>query len=70
MARAFAVTSDSPTTFNLNANLKKGASLYLSDDPELVEKIKKKEYTHKDVVEIIKVYNEYMEKKLNQGQQP
>jgi len=44
----------------LNIMLKKNADQYLSDYPELVERIKNKEFTHRDIKAIIQIYNDYM----------
>ena len=63
VALAFATTSNSPTVFGLNSTLKKSAARYLREYPELVNKIDKNEYTHKDIEEIIMIYNAYMIKK-------
>ena len=60
---AFAQTSPSPTMFGLNNELRRNAKLHLSDYPELVERIENKEFTHKDVVQIIQLYNDYMKNK-------
>jgi hypothetical protein len=44
----------------LNALLRKTAEMNLSDYPELVERIKNKEFTHNDIPAIIMIYNDYM----------
>jgi hypothetical protein len=56
----FATTSPSPTFFGLNHTLRKNASNYLSDYPDLVKRINNKEFTHKDISKIIETYNYYM----------
>jgi hypothetical protein len=56
----FAYTSPSHMIANLNTFLKKSASLYLTEDPELVKRIERKELTHRNLEEIINIYNDFM----------
>ncbi|MPN34110.1 hypothetical protein SDC9_181603 [bioreactor metagenome] len=44
----------------LDSHLRKVVVPYLVDYPELVERIKNKEFTHKDYKGIVQLYNEYM----------
>ena len=60
----FAETSSTVTYVGLNSVLKKSAETYLNEDPELVTQIHDKKYTHRDVFQIIRIYNEFMLKKL------
>lgn len=62
IAYFFAYTSPSRSVFNLNHILKKTASWYLSEDKDLVDKIMNKQLTHKNLEEIITMYNDFMEK--------
>jgi len=59
----FATTSTSSTMFGLNKTLKNNAAKYLAEDKELIKKINNKDYTHKDVEEIISIYNTFMQEK-------
>lgn len=61
----FATTSTSSSMFGLNNILKKNAAKYLAENKELVEKIKNKDYTHRDVEGIISIYNTFMNEKTN-----
>ena len=63
VAYFFAYTSISHTVIGLNAFLKKSASLYLNDDPGLVKRINDKDLTHRNLAEIINIYNDFMDKK-------
>ena len=63
IALYFGATSSSKGVMRLNIILKKSASLYLSEDKDLVDKIKKKILTHRDMEEIITIYNDYMSQK-------
>jgi hypothetical protein len=47
-------------SLNSNATFKMYAPIYFSDYPELAEKIKKKEYTYKDLEEVIDIYNAWI----------
>lgn len=47
------------SSFNNNQTFKAKAPLYFADYPALVEKIKNKEYTWKNLVEVVKIYNEW-----------
>ena len=58
----FAQTSPNHNVGNLNHVLKRTSSWYLSEDKDLVDKIMTKKLTHRDVEEIITIYNDYMEK--------
>jgi len=44
----------------LNSILKDNAAIYLSEDTDLLKRIENKELTHKDLEEIIRIYNDYM----------
>lgn len=62
VAYYFGVTATSHAPVNSNYILKKSASLYLSEDKDLVDKINKKVLTHKNIPEIINIYNDFMSK--------
>jgi len=47
------------SSFNNNQTFKAKAPLYFADYPALVEKIKNKEYTWKNLMEVVKIYNEW-----------
>lgn len=47
-------------SFNSNATFKMYAPIYFSDYPELAEKIKNKEYTYKDLLEVTNIYNDWI----------
>jgi len=47
-------------SIGLNSILIKKVELYLYEYPELVERVKNKEFTHRDVLTIIQIYNDYM----------
>lgn len=59
----FALTSSSLSMLGLNKILKHSCTEYLSDYPELVEKVMKKELTHRNVSQIISLYNQFKTKK-------
>ncbi|WP_010422529.1 hypothetical protein [Anaerophaga thermohalophila] len=61
VATIFTQTSNSGTMFGLNKMLIKRSEMLLADDPELVERIKSKEFKHVDVIELINIYNKDME---------
>lgn len=63
VAYQFAETSESWGVMRLNAILKQAAAEYLSEDADLIDKINKKELTHRNLEEIIHIYNEYMDKR-------
>lgn len=42
--------------------MRTNANKFLSDYPELIERINNKEFKHTDVFEMIKIYNDYMKK--------
>lgn len=50
------------STLNNNQTFRAKAPLYFSDYPELAKKIENKEYTWKDLEEVVKIYNEWAEK--------
>lgn len=50
---------------NGNFNFKFFGSRYFSDYPELVEKIKNKTYTYKNLFEVVDIYNKWIEEKAN-----
>lgn len=47
------------STANNNQTFRAKAPLYFADYPELAEKIKNKEYTWKDLEEVVKIYNNW-----------
>jgi len=47
-------------SYSFNKELIKNSELFLSDYPELVERIKNKEFKHVDIKAIIQIYNDYM----------
>jgi hypothetical protein len=47
----------------IHGELKQGTRNYLSEYPKLVKEVENREYTHKNIPEIIEVYNEYMNNK-------
>jgi hypothetical protein len=47
--------------FGLNKMLIHRAEMLLGDDPELIERIRNKEFKHVDIVELINIYNQDME---------
>jgi hypothetical protein len=47
---------------NNNQAFKAKAPLYFSDYPELAEKIKNKEYTWKNLEEVVDIYNEWAQR--------
>jgi hypothetical protein len=47
------------SSLNNNQTFKAKAPLYFADYPALVEKIKNKEYTWKNLMEVVKIYNEW-----------
>lgn len=53
-------------TFNTQANknhfFRRNARQYFKDYPELVEKIKNREYKHTDIIEIIQIYDAWKSK--------
>lgn len=59
----FAESSEQFGVVGLGTILKKAAADYLSEDADLVDKINKKQLTHKDMEEIIHIYNDFMAKK-------
>jgi len=59
IAYYFGMTGGS-NILGLNSFLRKVATPYLVDYPELVERIKNKEFTHKEYKGIVQLYNEYM----------
>lgn len=59
----FAMTSTSPSMLGLNKILKRNASELLFEDPKLVEQIQKGEFKHGDIIEIMEMYNKFMEDK-------
>jgi len=63
VAHHFAESSDQFAVVGLGSILKKAAADYLSEDADLVDKINKKQLTHKDMEEIIHIYNDFMAKK-------
>lgn len=63
IAHYFGATSSSKGVMNLHHILKKSASLYLSEDADLVKKINNRQLTHSDIEEIINIYNEFMSTK-------
>jgi len=50
----------SVSSMNNNAVFKKFAPIYFSDYPELAEKIKNKEYTYEDILEVTNIYNDWI----------
>lgn len=50
----------SVASLNSNATFKMYAPIYFSDYPELAEKIKNKEYTYKDLLEVTTIYNDWI----------
>jgi len=60
VATFFAYTSPSKMVPRLNSILKDNAAIYLSEDTDLLKRIENKELTHKDLEEIIRIYNDYM----------
>ncbi len=50
-------------SLNSNATFKMYAPRYFSDYPELAEKIKNKEYTYKDLEEVLDIYNAWIAQK-------
>jgi hypothetical protein len=63
VAYYFGVTGTSHAPVNSNYILKRSASMYLSEDKDLVDKINKKVLTHKNIEEIINIYNDFMSKR-------
>lgn len=63
IANFFAITSSSFTYLGLNGILKSNCKKYLSDYPELVERVTNKEFTPKDTEQIIIQYNQFKAKK-------
>jgi hypothetical protein len=59
----FGLTSKSPTMFGMNNVLKKNAKIYLSECPQVIEKIEKGDFTHKDIEKAIELYNQLMKPK-------
>jgi len=49
------------STFNNNQTFRAKAPLYFSDYPELADKIKNKEYSWKNLEEVIDIYNNWVE---------
>ena len=43
--------------------LKKNASILLSEDEELIKRINNDEFKHEDIMEIMEIYNKFMENK-------
>jgi hypothetical protein len=58
-----AITSPSKTMFGKAKAFRKMAAEYFKDYPELVKRINNKEFTEENVVQVVSIYNDYMENK-------
>lgn len=61
-AAPFDITYTQSKSFviDFNKNLIRNAETYLSENPELVERVKNGDFTHKNIPELIEIYNKHM----------
>ena len=61
-AAPFDITYTKSKSFviDFNKNLIRNTESYLSEYPELVERVKNGDFTHKNIPELIETYNKYM----------
>lgn len=50
------------TQINKNSIFRKNARQYFKDHPELVEKIKNREYKYEDIIEVVQIYDAWKSK--------
>jgi hypothetical protein len=60
IAHFFIIIDNTSLSFGYNVALKKAAERYLYDYPELIERIKNKEFSRFEVEGIFRIYNDYM----------